>query len=195
MISHLEGAIKEKGFDRVVIAVAGVGFELLISGATYKALGETGESASLFTYLHVREDALQLFGFSSRAEKEMFLKLISVSKIGPKLALSILSGLVVSDLTRAIILGDIDLIVTIPGVGKKAAERLIMEMRGKLETDFGLSGQSMILEDSEYLKARDALLGLGYSIAEAAAALKGEALKGALAEDMIKAALKRLAKG
>ncbi|MDI6799533.1 MAG: Holliday junction branch migration protein RuvA [Actinomycetota bacterium] len=194
MISYLEGIIKEKSLDRVVLLTGGVGYELFISGATHGDLKDVGAQASLFVHLHIREDIMQLFGFSSRVEKEMFMKLISVSKVGPKLALSILSSLSLADLTGAIILGDIDLIVSIPGIGKKVAERLILEMKERVEVPASFIGESGIYEDSDYLKAKEALVNLGYSQTEASIALKNEVRKDASVEDMIKAALKRLAK-
>ncbi len=194
MISQIEGIIKEKGEGKVVVMVGGVGFELLVSGSTLRELAEITGAASLYVHLHVREDLLQLFGFISRDEKEMFLKLISVSKVGPKLALAILSALNPDDLVRAIILGDTDLIIAVPGVGRKVAERLILEMKEKVEADWTMPTEAVSDQGSDYLKVRDALVGLGYSTSEAAAALKKGANESASVEEMIKAALKRLAK-
>jgi len=135
MIAHLQGVIAEKTPTRIILDVNGIGYEILIPISTFEKLNNLGEDERLLTYQHVREDALLLFGFSTQREKAMFMSLISVSGIGPKLALSILSGCPAEDLRRAIVNGEVDTLTRLPGVGKKTAQRLVMELREKLGAD------------------------------------------------------------
>ncbi len=131
MIARLRGKVAEKSFQSVLLDVQGVGFELAVPISTSEAL-EVGDQAELLTYLHVREDALQLYGFLTSAEKELFLHLISVSGVGPKAALNLLSARGVAVLREAITSGDVGALTSISGVGKKTAERIIVELREKL---------------------------------------------------------------
>ena len=132
MIGHLRGTILEKHPNQVIVESAGVGYEVQIPISTYTALAEPGASAALRIYTHVREDALLLFGFATPEEKALFERLISVSGIGPKLAITVLSGLPTADLTAAIRNSDVGHLVRIPGVGKKTAERMVLELKDKL---------------------------------------------------------------
>ncbi|HMF79456.1 MAG TPA: Holliday junction branch migration protein RuvA [Bryobacteraceae bacterium] len=132
MIGHLRGAILEKHPNQVILEVAGVGYDVQIPISTYSALPDAGASAALRIYTHVREDALVLYGFATAEEKAVFERLISVSGIGPKLAVTVLSGLPTADLVTAIRNSDIGSLVRIPGVGKKTAERMVLELRDKL---------------------------------------------------------------
>lgn len=132
MIAHLKGAILEKHPNQLILEASGVGYEIQIPVSTYTTLGDEGSAASLRIYTHVREDALQLFGFATIAEKQLFEKLISVSGIGPKLAVAVLSGLPTMDLISAIRSGAVETLVRIPGVGKKTAERMVLELKDKL---------------------------------------------------------------
>ncbi len=132
MIGHLRGTVFEKNPNEVIVEAAGVGYEVVIPISTYTVLPDTGASVSLRIYTHVREDALVLFGFATTEEKEVFERLISVSGIGPKLAVTVLSGLATPDLIAAIRNGDVPRLVRIPGVGKKTAERMILELKDKL---------------------------------------------------------------
>jgi Holliday junction DNA helicase RuvA len=133
MIAHLRGILIEKHPNSVVVDVAGVGYEVTIPVSTYSSLPATGAEVQLHIHTHVREDALLLFGFVSPADKFLFEKLITVSGIGPKLAITALGGLTAPDLAAAIRGGSIEQLVRIPGVGKKTAERLVLELRDKLE--------------------------------------------------------------
>jgi Holliday junction DNA helicase RuvA len=133
MISHLRGALLEKNPNAVVVDVHGVGYEVTIPVSVYSSLPAAGAEVSLFIHTHVREDAFLLFGFVSAADKALFEKLISVSGIGPKLAVTALSGLASGDLVAAIKNGSVDQLVKIPGVGKKTAERMVLELRDKLD--------------------------------------------------------------
>jgi Holliday junction DNA helicase RuvA len=133
MIAHLRGILLEKHPNSVVVDVAGVGYEVTIPVSAYSSLPATGAEVQLHIHTHVREDALLLFGFVSPADKFLFEKLITVSGIGPKLAITALGGLTAPDLAAAIRGGSIEQLVRIPGVGKKTAERLVLELRDKLE--------------------------------------------------------------
>ncbi len=132
MIGHLRGTVIEKHPNEVVVEAAGVGYEVQIPISTYTALPEAGATVALRIYTHVREDALALFGFATSEEKMLFQRLISVSGIGPKLAITVLSGLPTADLVAAIRTEDLQRLVRIPGVGKKTAERIVLELRDKL---------------------------------------------------------------
>ena len=132
MIAHLRGTILEKHPNQVILEATGVGYDIFIPVSTYTTLGDTGTSVSLRIHTHVREDALQLFGFATAEEKLVFERLISVSGIGPKLAVTVLSGLPTAELIASIRTGDVQKLVRIPGVGKKTAERMILELKDKL---------------------------------------------------------------
>jgi Holliday junction DNA helicase RuvA len=167
VIASLRGKAVARRVDGVVLDVNGVGY---LVQATQRALqkAQSGREVALDTYLHVREDALQLYGFAEPAERELFELLLSVSGVGPKVALAILSNSTPSDLRRAIALNDETRFVAIPGIGKKTAQRIVLELKEKLgPVDVG--GES----PAEELVARDALVELGYSVPEAERALAG----------------------
>jgi Holliday junction DNA helicase RuvA len=132
MIGFLRGTVLEKHPNQVIVEAAGVGYDVQIPISTYTALPSEGTSVALRIYTHVREDALLLFGFATAEEKTVFEKLISVSGIGPKLAVTVLSGLPTSELITAIRNSDVQRLVRIPGVGKKTAERIVLELKDKL---------------------------------------------------------------
>jgi Holliday junction DNA helicase RuvA len=132
MIAFLRGRVLEKHPTRVIVETGGVGYEVHVPLSSYSGVGEPGADITLRIHTHVREDALQLFGFATPLELALFDRLIAVSGIGPKLALSVLSGLAPSDLVGAIRGGDVARLVSIPGVGKKTAERIVLELRDKL---------------------------------------------------------------
>jgi Holliday junction DNA helicase RuvA len=168
MIASLRGTVVARRLDGVVLDVGGVGYSL---STTARALqkAKAGGEVTLDTYLHVREDALQLYGFAEPAERELFELLLSVSGVGPKVALAIISNSTPADLRRAIALEDESRFVAIPGIGKKTAQRIMLELKEKL-------GPVEALVDgapNEELVARDALVELGYSIPEAERALAG----------------------
>ncbi len=133
MIAHLRGTILEKHPNQVIVDTAGVGYDVLIPVSTFSALPDAGAEVRLRIYTHVREDALSLYGFLTAEEKSIFEKLISVSGIGPTAAIKVLSGLNTADLVTAIRNGQVDQLVRIPGVGKKTAERMVLELKDKLE--------------------------------------------------------------
>ena len=140
MIAELRGVLVEKHPNQAVVDTGGVGYELHIPITTYTRLPEAGAEVRLCVYTHVREDTLALYGFLSRDEKNLFEKLIGVSGIGPSLAIKVLSGLAAADLIAAIRKGEIERLVRIPGVGKKTAERMVLELRDKLPAPAGDAG-------------------------------------------------------
>jgi Holliday junction DNA helicase RuvA len=133
MISHLRGTLLEKQPNQVVVDVHGVGYQVTIPVSAYSSLPEAGGEVRLYVHTHVREDTFALFGFLSPGDRSLFEKLISVSGIGPKLAITALSGLTSADLAAAIRSGSVEQLVRIPGVGKKTAERMVLELRDKLD--------------------------------------------------------------
>jgi holliday junction DNA helicase RuvA len=161
VIASLRGEVVARRLDGIVLDVGGVGY---LVQTTQRALAkaQSGREVTLDTYLHVREDALQLYGFAEPAERELFELLLSVSGVGPRVALAILSNSTPADLRRAIVLEDESRFVAIPGIGKKTAQRIVLELKEKLgPVDVG--GES----PAEELVARDALVELGYSVPEA----------------------------
>ena len=132
MIAHLSGTLRDKQLQRLIIDVGGVGYDVVVPLSTMYAIGDTGSTVNLRIHTHVREDALQLFGFATVLEQGLFERLISVSGIGPKVALSILSGIEPAELMRAIRSSDVARLTRIPGVGKKTAERVVLELKDRL---------------------------------------------------------------
>jgi holliday junction DNA helicase RuvA len=132
VIAHLTGTLREKRLQRLIVDVGGVGYDVTVPLPTMYALGEVGSPVALRIHTHVREDALQLFGFATSLEQTLFERLIAVSGIGPKVALSILSGIEPAELTRAIRSSDVARLTRIPGVGKKTAERVVLELKDRL---------------------------------------------------------------
>jgi Holliday junction DNA helicase RuvA len=132
MIAHLSGTLIQKQPNSVIIDVGGVGYELIVPLSTFYELPETGAAVALRAFTYVREDALQLYGFSSEGEKKLFLLLTSVSGIGPKLAITLLSGLSAEDIVQSIRQNNLARLVSVPGVGKKTAERLVVELKDKV---------------------------------------------------------------
>lgn len=191
MISFLRGIIEEKEEGRLVIDVNGVGYELFVSNNTLSSLPLQGETAKVLTYMAVREDGVFLFGFSTKEEKELFLKLITVSGVGPKLAISILSGLNLSDLTVAIKKEDVKLLSSIKGLGKKTAERICLELKDKID----LAIQPEVKFDAVYNEdavamATDTLVSLGISKSEAYMLARANASENATAEEIISKSLR-----
>jgi Holliday junction DNA helicase RuvA len=132
VIAHLRGTIHEKYPNRIVIDVSGVGYDVFVPLSTFYGLGDTGAGVALRVHTHVRDDAIVLYGFATLVEQELFERLISVSGIGPKVALAVLSGIEPQDLIRAIERGDVGRLTAIPGVGKKTSERIVLELKDRL---------------------------------------------------------------
>ena len=192
MIAHLRGTLLEKHPTRLVVEVGGVGLEVHVSLPTVQSVGKIGETVSLHTVLVVREDALTLYGFSEAPERALFLKLLTVSGIGPKIALGALSGPSVPELVAAIRDGNLAALTRLPGVGKKTAERMSVDLRdGLLEFEAAASAG---VADAARNDAVGALVSLGYN-RSAAQAVVDEILRGTkvdAAEDLVRRALARL---
>jgi Holliday junction DNA helicase RuvA len=193
MIDRLTGRVAALEVDGAVIEVSGVGFRVEMSRTSLRALPAEGGSARVFTHLHVREDSLQLFGFSTDEERRLFLQLISVSKIGPRLALAALSIRNPRDVRRAIALGDVALFQSVPGIGKKTAERVILELREKMaesEGPFVADGRGTSEDAGNLVVARAALAELGIGLAEADSLLR-DADADAPVDEIVRRALRR----
>lgn len=159
MIGYLRGRVKRKQTDRVILDVQGVGYSVGIPLSTYLRMGEVGNEVELSVHTHVTDNSMSLYGFSSEAEKETFLKLISISGIGPKIALNILSGIEVSDLEEAIRNSDITRISLVPGIGKKTAMRIALELQEKLIEKEKVFRAGMSQEREDLLSA---LINMGF---------------------------------
>lgn len=195
MIAELRGHLARKHADRAVLDVGGVGYEVFVSLNTFYRLPEIGEPLRLVIHTHVREDALQLYGFLDHEEKSLFLLLTGVSGIGPRLALNILSGTPLAELLEALEAEDLARLVAIPGIGKKTAERMIVELRDKLAKARLTGGAEPGAAPARGVEAEavSALVNLGYRRPEAEKAAKAMAASGAATlEDVIRGALKRL---
>jgi holliday junction DNA helicase RuvA len=196
VIASVSGEVLERRPDHVVIECGGVGYRLAVSAETLRSVPARGNRAALHAHLVARYDSLQLFGFATEEERELFLSLTSVAGIGPKVAVAILSGGPPRELLRAIASGDAKRFQAAPGVGKRTAERLIVELRekvaGALEGETIAAPAADAPEDPRML-ARDGLVNLGYAVAEADRLLGGA--EGETAEDLIAAALRRAAEG
>lgn len=193
MISFLVGIVEEKEENKIVLNVNGVGFELCVSSNTLSYLPMPNESAKVYTYMSVREDDISLYGFSTIEERDLFNKLITVSGIGPKMAISILSGLSLSDLIIAITKEDSKLLSKIKGLGKKTAERLCLELKDKLDIFVGeVKEQTYALDYDEdaVSMATDTLVSLGISKNEAYMLARANASNNATAEEIISKSLR-----
>ncbi|GAB3455259.1 Holliday junction branch migration protein RuvA [Massilia terrae] len=191
MIGRLSGILLEKNPPQLLVDCNGVGYEVDVPMSTFYNLPHTGEKVVLFTHLTVREDAHLLFGFGSASERALFRQLIKISGIGARTALAILSGMTVADLAQAVTLQESGRLIKVPGIGKKTAERLLLELKGKLGADIGaVAGGARDEAQSDVLNA---LLALGYSDKEALAAIKNLPA-GSSVSDGIKFALKALSK-
>ena len=199
MIAFLRGRILEKHPNRVVLDVAGVGYEVFVPLSTFYGLGEPGADVALRTHLHVREDAMVLYGFATWLEQAIFERLIGVSGIGPKLGLAVLSGSEPPELIGAIERGDVARLTAIPGVGKKTAERIVLELKDRLpraqiaaQIDGGVPPEAATLRDD----LLSALVNLGYHrpLAEKAVAAAIKALPDGGFERTLKQALRELSK-
>jgi holliday junction DNA helicase RuvA len=189
VIAFLRGRVAAKASGAAVVDVGGVGYRLLMSTAAVSSLPAEGDEVTVETYLHVREDELTLYGFASDDERDVFAQLIAVSGIGPKVALAVLSSLRPDTLRGAVASDDVALISSVPGIGKKTAQRLILELKDRLQLpEAGLSRPADTVAIAE---ARDALLTMGFSAAEAASALR-DAPADARAEELLKRALRAL---
>ncbi len=192
MIGKLTGTLLEKNPPQILIDCHGVGYEVDVPMSTFYNLPALGERVSLLTHFVVREDAQILYGFASASEREAFRQLIKISGVGPRTALSVLSGMSVADLAQAVSAQESGRIIKVPGIGKKTAERLLLELKGRLGADLPLPGAATAVGDAAS-DIQQALIALGYSEKDAAAALKALPKDVGVSEG-IKLALKTLAK-
>jgi Holliday junction DNA helicase RuvA len=199
VIAHLRGRILDKHPNRLVVDVNGVGYDVFVPLSTFYGLGDAGSDVALRIHTHVREDALALYGFATALEQDLFERLIATSGIGPKLALAVLSGIEPIELMRAIERGDVARLTSIPGVGKKTSERIVLELKDRLPRmappaaagDAALAAPPTVSED-----VLSALVNLGYHrpLAEKAVATAIKALPDGGFERTLKQALRELAK-
>jgi Holliday junction DNA helicase RuvA len=197
MIGRLSGTLIEKLPPQITVDVNGVGYDVDVTMTTFYQLPALGQKTTLFTHLVVREDAHLLYGFASRDERETFRQLIKVSGIGAKIALAILSGMSTDELAVAVACEDLKRLSSVPGIGKKTAERLVLELRGKLASGSNLTvpgGLPFATTPDDKSDIVNALLALGYNDKEAAAATKGLPLD-VTVSDGVRLALKNLMKG
>jgi Holliday junction DNA helicase RuvA len=191
MIGKLTGTLLEKNPPQVLLDCHGVGYEVDVPMSTFYNLPAVGEKTSLLTHFVVREDAQILYGFASGTEREAFRQLIKISGVGPRTALSVLSGMSVAELSQAVTRQEAGRLVKVPGIGKKTAERLLLELKGKLGADLG--GLTGVVVTDAHNDIQQALMALGYNDKEATAALKLLPADVGVSEG-IKLALKSLSK-
>ena len=187
MIAFLDGELVEKNVGRVVLNVGGVGYELAVPTSVLAALPPVGERARLHTRMVVREDSMTLYGFSSTDERELFDLLTGVTGVGPKVGLAFLSALQPDALRRAVVAGDADTLTVVPGVGKKVAQRVVLDLRDKL----GGEGADVI-SIGPLADVREALLALGLTPAEASQAMAGIDPEGKAPDDLLREALQKV---
>lgn len=195
MIGQIRGNVLAKSAPEVLVDVQGVGYELLVSLSTFFDLPDVGEAVALHTHFVVREDAQLLYGFSSIDERSLFRSLIKVSGVGPKMALGVLSGMSAKDFTLAVHSNDVNALVKLPGVGKKTAERLVVEMKDRLDASSQEStlGESTKKQVDVGQEAESALIALGYKPQDAARMISNVQTDEALsAEQLIRSALKSM---
>jgi holliday junction DNA helicase RuvA len=201
MIASLRGVVSEKAPSRIIVDVHGVGYDVLVPLSTFYVIGDPGTDVSLRIHTHVREEALALYGFATALEQDLFERLISISGIGPKLALAVLSGIEPPELVRAIRLQDVARLTAIPGVGKKTAERIGLELKDRLPASMQSPAGEPRPEASPMDQMRadllSALLNLGYQRAAAEKAIDAsiQAAPDSAFEQALRDALRRLMKG
>ncbi|HXZ55849.1 MAG TPA: Holliday junction branch migration protein RuvA [Burkholderiales bacterium] len=193
MIGRIAGVILEKHPPQILVEAAGVGYEIEVPMSTFYSLPASGERVALLTHLVVREDAHLLYGFATESERRAFRQLLKVNGVGARTALAVLSGMSVGELVEAIAAQESGRLVRIPGIGKKTAERLLLELKGKLGSD-ALAGLAVNREKPAASDVINALLGLGYSDKEAQLAVK-QLPEGLSVSEGIRQALKSLARG
>ena len=188
MIASLHGRLESMSGDGVVLNVGGIGFQVYLPTSTLSSLGNIGEEVSLHTHLHLREDSVTLYGFASADELRLFQTLLGVSGLGPRLALVMLSAMSLEQLTMAIATGSTDLLTSIPGIGKKVADRLVLELKDKVAAGWVTTPAAQLAEENTDVLT--ALVSLGYSASEASRAVASLPVSSELSlEEKIKQAL------
>ncbi len=202
MISYIKGKLQYLSDSFVIIDNGGIGYKIFVSPKLMSNIGKIGDNVTVFTYMSVKDDGISLYGFENFEELEIFNKLITVSGIGPKGALGIISNLTPADFIMAVISDDVAAVSKAPGVGKKTAQRIILELKDKFKTEdfieekiFGEGkGLSSVVADNSKIEAIEALTSLGYGRSEAAKAVSAVFEEGKTTEDILKLALKKLAR-
>ncbi len=197
MISYIKGVLVHRGENGIIVETGGIGYQIFVSAGMLSTLPELHQEVKVFTYMSVKEDGISLFGFSSKEEQEMFLKLLTVGGVGPKGALGFLSQLTPQELIIAILSADVKTLSKVPGVGRKTAQRVILELKDKCSTEdaMGISMEKAAepgIAGGETFEAMDAMTALGYSRSEAAKAVRQVAAEGMTTEEILKAALKKM---
>lgn len=200
MISYIKGTLERRAETYIIIETGGIGYRIFVSPATLAKLPQTGAEAKVYTYFSVKEDGMSLYGFSSVEEQEMFHKLLTVSGVGPKGALGFLSAMKPSEIVMAILSDDVKTLSKAPGVGRKTAQRVILELKDKFRTEEALAmggeeGEGIVevtIDGDAKFEAIDAMTALGYSRSEAAKAVNAVAADGMSTEDILKKALKKM---
>lgn len=191
MIAFLRGRVAARSVSGVTIDVGGIGYRVSMSTASLAAMPSEGGEVTVLTHLQVREDEMSLFGFATADERSLFEQLITVSGVGPKVALAALSAMPPGALAEAIVAEDAATIATVPGIGKKTAQRVVLELKDKLGLPEGLGGPARKADPGAVAEAREALLSMGFSAGEIAAAMKGHT-EGSDSSALLRHALKRL---
>ena len=190
MISLISGSVAVRRADHVVVDTGGVGYRLAVSAETLKQVPGVGLPVTLHTHLVVRDDALALYGFATEEERDLFLMLLAVQSVGPKVALAVLSGAPPRTLLAAVSAGDVSMLQAAPGVGKRTAERIVVELREKVGSALADDAISVSRGDDPRALAREALLGLGYGVGEIDELLAGAGADVQSTEDLIAHALR-----
>lgn len=198
MIAYIKGTLEARGNGFVIVESGGIGYRVFVSPAALAEMPANGETIKIYTYMNVKEDGISLYGFSTQEEQELFLRLITVSGVGPKGALAFLSQLRPQEIILAILSDDVKTLSKAPGVGRKTAQRVILELKDKFQTAEAI-GWEIEMESSQTavsggakFEAIDALTALGYSRSEAAGAVNAAAADGMTTEEILKAALKKM---
>jgi Holliday junction DNA helicase RuvA len=186
MIAFLEGAVVEKGASRLVLDVGGVGYELIVPGSVLPALPAVGRRVRIATRLVMRDDSISLYGFASADQRELFDLLTGVSGVGPKVALAFLSALDPDAIRRAVVAGDAAMLTVVPGVGKKVAQRVVLDLRDRL------GGEAEITVDGPLADVRDALVSLGLTPVEASEAMRDLDADGKPSDELLREALQKV---
>lgn len=196
MISYIKGTLMHRGESYIILETGGIGYQIFVSAGFLSKMPEAGKEMKIFTYMSVKEDGISLFGFSSKEEQEMFLKLLTVGGVGPKGALGFLSQLTPQEIVMAILSADAKTLSKAPGVGKKTAQRVILELKDKCSTEDALAIPMEMVDGGAVggakFEAIEAMTALGYSRSEAAKAVGMVAAEGMTTEDILKAALKKM---
>lgn len=194
MIAFVSGRLAEKGLSHCIIDVGGIGLRMAMSTSSLSGLPAEGDEVTVLTHMHVREDEIALFGFENAEEKALFERLVTVSGVGPKVALAALSSYQPQPLVDAIVREDVAVVSSVPGIGKKTAQRIILELKDKLAGAGTVSAPTGANADA-VTEARDALLAMGFSAGEVAAAMKGYEGTPADTDSLLRYALRRLGGG